>query len=156
MSNRYYLKQSAIKECLLIRKNAIARNTKVGATLYTDDTYVSGWNIENRIHKGYHAEEIAIINARLRGINPKNIEGMVICFDKKDISNHTFCCGFCRQVLWEFTFNSDLIITEVGLDGKIVAEKTLGDLYPNPFPLEEFQLKNEHVGYHDVEEFYKD
>ncbi len=137
------MKEQAIRECLLVRKNAIVRKTMVGATLYTDETYVSGWNIENRIHKGYHAEEVAILNARLRGINPKSIKGIVVSFSQSDISKFTFMCGDCRQRLWEFTFNPDLIVTEVDLDGKIVAEKTLGELYPNPFPLEEFKLERE-------------
>jgi cytidine deaminase len=142
---RYYLKQQAIKECLESRKKAVARKTLVGACLYTSDKVISGWNLENRIHKGYHAEEVAILNARIQEIEPKEIEGIVVSFSRTDISKHTFMCGDCRQRLWEFTFNSDLLVTEVDLDGKIIAEKTLGELYPNPFPLEEFKLKQEDV-----------
>lgn len=141
MSDMYYLKQQAIDECLKARKKAIARQTLVGATLYTNVDTISGWNIENRIHKGYHAEEVAILNARLQEIKSEEIEGIVVSFSRKDISKHTFMCGCCRQMLWEYTFNPDLLVTEVDLNGRIVEEKTLRELYPNPFPLEEFKLE---------------
>jgi cytidine deaminase len=130
------IKEEAINECLGYRLGAIARNTKVGATLYTDDQYVGGYNIENRCHKGLHAEEVAIMNARMCDIKPSELKGMIISFSSNDITNLTFACGHCRQALWEYTYNPKLLITEVDLEGNIVAEKTLGELYPYPFPRE--------------------
>jgi cytidine deaminase len=134
MIRKEWTKKKAIGDCLKARNNAIARKTKVGATLYTDKNTVSGWNLENRCHKGMHAEEVAIMNARINGMNPSFIKGMIISFSANNIDNLTFACGHCRQALWEFTFNPDLLITEVDLEGNIIAEETLGRLYPLPYP----------------------
>jgi cytidine deaminase len=136
------MKNIAIKSCLDYRQLAIARKTYVGASLYTDSEVYSGYNWENRCQKGYHAEEMAVIQAQLRHANPKAIKGIVVSFSKNDISSLTFACGHCRQVLWEYTFNPDLLVTEVDLEGNIIAEKTLGELYPYPYPLESFALKS--------------
>lgn len=135
------IKEDAIVACLLSKRLAIARKTYVGATLYTEDNFVSGYNIENRCHKGLHAEEVAIMNARFQGINPKDIIGIIITFSKNDITQLTFACGHCRQALWEYTFNPNLLISEVDLDGNIIAEKTLSELYPYPYPLESFSIE---------------
>lgn len=135
------MKTLAIKECLEWREKAVARKTYVGASLYTNRRIISGYNLENRCHKGLHAEEIAVINARLQDINPKDIKGMIISFSSNDITNLTFACGHCRQVLWEYTFNPNLLISEVNLKGEIIAEKTLGELYPFPYPLENMCTK---------------
>jgi len=131
------MKDLAITICLEARESAIARKTKVGACLYSDSGVVGGYNIENRCHKGLHAEEVAIMDARLSGIKPDRIVGMIISFSSNDIDNLTFACGHCRQALWEYTFNPDLIITEIDLKGNVIAERTLGELYPLPYPRKE-------------------
>ncbi len=128
------IKNQAIKEALRVRLTAVVRNTQVGAALYTNSKVYPGCNQENRCHKGYHAEELAVLNAKLNYVHPEDIKGLVVTFSSDDIDSLTFCCGFCRQILWEYTLNPDLLISEVGLDGKIIDEKTLGELYPYPYP----------------------
>jgi len=108
--------------------------TMVGALLYDDDgnTY-EGYNIQNRSHKSYHAEEIAILNAILQGANITKMKGLLVSFSST-IENLTFCCGHCRQILWEYTLNPDLLISEIGLDGTVIETRKLRELYPVPYP----------------------
>jgi cytidine deaminase len=131
------LKHRAIIECLLNREKAILlpnHNTKVGASIYTVTNEVfSGYNIQNRCHKSYHAEEIALLNCILHGVEPGEIMGIVISFNDT-IDRITFMCGHCRQLVWEYTRNPDLLVTEVDLEGNIIKEKTLKELYPDPYP----------------------
>jgi cytidine deaminase len=134
------MKNQAIIVSLSARKLAVARKTFVGAALYSDDFIVMGYNVENRCQKGYHAEEMAILNAQLQNCEPSDFKGIIVTFSSKDISPITFACGHCRQFLWEYTMNSNFLITEVDLDGNIVAEKTLGELYPYPFPRKGHEL----------------
>ena len=128
------MKEKAIKECLKARLKAICRKTYVGAALYSDTEVITGYNIENRCHKGYHAEEMAVLNATLQGINPKALKGIVVSFSDNDITRLTFMCGICRQIVWQYTLNPVLLVTEVDLEGNIISEKTLGELYPYPYP----------------------
>ena len=132
------IKRKAIEKCLKWRERAVCRKTKVGAALYTKDSIIGGYNLENKSHKGYHAEEVAILHARLQNINPDEIQGIVVSFSGKEIINLTFMCGHCRQIVWEFTLNPDLLVTEVDAEsGKIVKEVKLGKLYPYPYPRKE-------------------
>jgi cytidine deaminase len=128
------IKEQAIVDCLQARLKAICRKTMVGAAFYTNKRVYSGWNMENRCHKGYHAEEMAVINAQLAQENPKDLKGIVVSFSDDDITRLTFMCGHCRQVVWEYTLNPDLLVTEVDLQGNIIKELTLGELYPYPYP----------------------
>lgn len=133
-------KEKAILFALEARNNAIlirSSHTKVGACVYTKTgDFYTGFNIQNYCHKSYHAEEIAMINYllshRTASIDP--IEGIVISFSDSDIRRLTFACGHCRQILWEFTRNPDLLVTEIDLEGKIVKEVKLSELYPYPYP----------------------
>lgn len=149
-------KTSAIIIALNERKNAIlipSSHTKVGACLYSEEiiyygldgkAFWSGYNIQNHSHKSYHAEEMAVLNYMVWYQNNKDyidddnkkikLKGIVVTFDHEQIKDYTFCCGHCRQVLWEYLRNPDLLVTEVDLEGNIIAEKTLGELYPNPYP----------------------
>ena len=69
--------------------------------------------------------------------NPENIEGIVVSFSAGDITKLTFMCGHCRQIIYEFTKNPELLVTEIDLEGNITSEKTLGFLYPYPYPRSE-------------------
>lgn len=128
-------KDVAIKKCLEARKQAVARKTFVGACIYSDNKYIIGFNLENCCHKGYHAEEVAVINCILQNINPKEMKGIIVSFTS-DAKELTFACGHCRQILWEYFFNPSFLLTEVNIHtGEIVSEKTLGEMYPLPYPL---------------------
>ena len=132
------LKKLAIGNALWYRKNAILlpnHNTMVGASIYTKQGFCyGGFNVQNKSHKSYHAEELAILHCQLYQVDSASVLGIVISFSDKDITRLTFACGHCRQMLWEFTHNPDLLLTEVDLDGNIIEEKTLGELYPLPYP----------------------
>jgi cytidine deaminase len=126
-----------IYKCLQAREKAILTKTsptKVGALLYDSygNTY-EGFNIQNRCHKSYHAEEIAILNSILSCCDKSKLSGMIVSFNDT-IERVTFCCGHCRQLIWEYTMNPDFIITEVDLKGNIVDKRTIKELYPNPYP----------------------
>ena len=128
-----------IDECLTVRLKSKPylikdSSTMVGATLYDKhgNTY-SGFNIQNRSHKSYHAEEMAVLNAILQGANMKDMVGMLVSFSST-IEKLTFCCGHCRQIMWEYILNPDLLVSEIGLDGTIIETRKLSDLYPCPYP----------------------
>ena len=126
------------KECIKAREKAIlipSSSTRVGAVLFdSDGNKYLGYNIQNRVHKSYHAEEIAVLNALLQGADMKKMVGMAVSFSKT-IKDLTFCCGCCRQVMWEYIQNPDLIIYEISIeDGSIVDSKMLSELYPFPYP----------------------
>jgi cytidine deaminase len=144
------VKQEAIKKCLEAREKAIlipTSTTKVGACLYNEHDYGGenfrsfweGYNIQNRSHKSYHAEEMAVLSyitsvPQVCVFNPfARPQGLIVSFSAT-IEKITFCCGHCRQTLWEYLRNPDLLVTEVDLEGNIVAEKTLKELYPDPYP----------------------
>lgn len=145
------VKQVAIKRCLEAREKAIlipTSTTKVGACLYSEydflgekhGRYWEGYNIQNRSHKSYHAEEMAVLTFLIDNNMEKSYKetpfkptGIIVSFTA-NIASITFCCGHCRQTLWEYLKNPDLLITEVDIEGNIVAEKTLKELYPDPYP----------------------
>lgn len=129
--------QELIQKCLEARKKAVlipTSKTKVGALLYDIDGNIwEGWNIQNRCHKSYHAEEMAILNALLQKANMNHMQGMIVSFSST-IKKLTFCCGICRQLIWEYIQNPNFLVTEVDLEGHILESKTINELYPNPYP----------------------
>lgn len=131
-------KRIAIERCLEARKKAILlkySRTKVGACIYTrDGHFYEGFNIQNRSHKSYHAEEIAVLNCIINDVPSNIVEGIIISFSKNDISRLTFMCGHCRQIVWEYTKNPNLLVIEVDLEGNIIKEMKLGELYNYPYP----------------------
>lgn len=134
MSNLDVMKKLAIEKCLEVRKNAVVRKTQVGAALYGEDIVIARCNYENRCHKGYHAEESAVLQAQFERIEPKAFKGIVISFGDS-IEKLTFMCGHCRQIVWEYTLNPDLLVSEVDVNtGEVLKEMTLGELYPYPYP----------------------
>jgi len=119
---------------------SLTYNSRVGACIYTSYGCYRGFNIETVVHKSYHAEEIALINAMLCKTNPKDIIGIVICYEfNNGVSNSIYPpCAVCRQYLWEFG-NPDMIVTTVNKDGEIICEEKLKDLYPMPYPREKIK-----------------
>ena len=130
--------QRAIVRCLQAREQAIlikTSSTKVGACIYDIfGNMYEGFNIQNRCHKSYHAEEIAALSYLIHKMDPKNALGIVISFSANNIKRLTFACGHCRQIMWETFRNPDFLVTEVDLDGKIIKTLTLEELYPHPYP----------------------
>ena len=132
-ANNGETKQKAIKCALEMVDKAITFRGRVGACLYTKTGKLfPGFNIETHIHKGYHAEEVAIINGLLAGTKPEEFEGIVI-FCKLEGSGVFPACASCRQFLWEFT-NPQLLVTVIDSTGIILYESDLATLYPKPYP----------------------
>ena len=129
MTNPDTVKKWAIHLALEEREKAILlpkHTTKVGAAVYTtDDTVYGGFNMQNRSHKSYHAEETCLICCMLSSVKPETLIGMVITYSDNNLNNLTFTCGHCRQMLWEYTHNPKLLITKVDLNGNILAEKNI-------------------------------
>lgn len=139
--------KGAIDHAIKAREKAVllpGHTTKVGAAIFTSDgEYFDGWNIQNKCHKSWHAEEIAVLNHMISGKDASKILGIVVTFSKNHIKRLTFCCGFCRQYLWEYTMNPMLEVYEVTLEGDPLAMMRLGDLYPMPYPAEELRMNSD-------------
>ncbi len=139
MTHLELTKHIAIKKAIEAMGKAITFKSSVGACIYTDYDYYIGFNFENKIHKGYHAEEIAIINSKLNNVQNNQYKGIVIVYhfpDHLEIDGEDKvypACASCRQFLWEYT-NPNILITVVDINGNIKYENTLEKLYPFPYP----------------------
>jgi cytidine deaminase len=111
------------------RENAVApfSNFKVGAGLETaDGAIVTGCNVENATYGlTICAERVAVFKALSEG-HRKFLRVVVVA----DTDRLTPPCGACRQILWEFGGNLEVIL--VNLAG---AEEhhQLKNLLPLPF-----------------------
>jgi len=126
--------RKAINLSIEAMKRAKTFKSRVGACLYTKNGYYVGFNVETRIHKGYHAEEMALINAMLHDVKPKDFLGIVIVYVFKGYETGIYpMCASCRQFIWEFT-NPNIMVTVVNPNGKILFQDILKNLYPMPYP----------------------
>jgi cytidine deaminase len=111
------------------RENAVARfsNFKVGAALETPDgTVITGCNVENATYGlTICAERVAMFKALSEG--HRVFSRVAIVADTED---PTPPCGACRQILWEFGGDLDVILANL-TDEKGVHH--LKDLLPLPF-----------------------
>ena len=111
------------------RERALARfsNFKVGAALETaDGTLVTGCNIENATYGlTMCAERVAMFKALSDGHGRFTRIAIVA-----DTDAPTPPCGACRQILWEF--GGDLEIILGNLQGETARFK-LSTLLPHPF-----------------------
>jgi cytidine deaminase len=111
------------------RENAVARfsNFKVGAALETGDgTVITGCNVENATYGlTICAERVAMFKALSEG--HRVFSRVAIVADTED---PTPPCGACRQILWEFGGDLEVILAN------LIQEKgvhRLKDLLPLPF-----------------------
>ena len=100
---------------------------KVGAALETaDGTIMTGCNIENSTYGlTVCAERVAMFKALSEG--HKKFRRIAVAFDTHA---PTPPCGACRQILWEFAGDIEVILST--LKGKSVRHR-LGELLPMPF-----------------------
>lgn len=116
------------------REKALTFKTKVGAAIQTKDGKIyAGFNIENRIHKGHHAEEVALIRALFEGYKGSDFEAMAIVYETSSEENPYPACASCRQYMWENT-SPDLIVIAAQPDGTVLYKGRLKKLYPYPYP----------------------
>jgi cytidine deaminase len=109
------------------RAHAPFSRFKVGAALETvDGTIVTGCNIENATYGlTMCAERVAIFKAVSEGHHEFRRVAVVA-----DTDEPTPPCGPCRQLLWEFCGNLEVILADLGGDK---ARFALADLLPFPF-----------------------
>ena len=112
-----------------VRENAVApfSNFKVGAALETaDGAIITGCNIENATYGlTICAERVAVFKALSEGFRAFRRVAVVA-----DTDQLTPPCGACRQILWEF--GGDLEVVLANLKGRI-AQHQLASLLPHPF-----------------------
>jgi cytidine deaminase len=109
------------------RARASYSNFKVGAALETTDgRIVTGCNIENATYGlTMCAERLAVFKAVSEG--HRSFKRMAIA---ADTDRPTTPCGACRQVLWEFAGNIEVILVDLH---EIRGRHQLKDLLPHPF-----------------------
>ncbi len=111
------------------RKNAVSGRSgfAVGAAIETEEgTVYGGCNVENATYGlTVCAERVAIWKALSEGV--RGFRGVAVV---TDAAEPTPPCGACRQILWEFA--GDIDVVSATLKGK---KKTfrLRELFPEPF-----------------------
>lgn len=109
------------------RAHAPFSGFKVGAALETiDGTIVTGCNIENATYGlTICAERVAMFKALADGHR-----GFARIAIVADTAAPTPPCGACRQILWEFGGNLEIILANLTREA---ARHALADLLPAPF-----------------------
>ncbi|MGE3841197.1 MAG: cytidine deaminase [Vicinamibacterales bacterium] len=100
---------------------------KVGAALQTDTgVIITGCNVENATYGlTMCAERVAIFKAISEGHRRFTRVAVVA-----DTERPTPPCGSCRQLLWEFGGNLDVVLANLQ---RIEARHVLADIFPFPF-----------------------
>ena len=100
---------------------------KVGAALETaQGKIITGCNVENATYGlTLCAERVAVFKAISEGV--RKFRRVAVA---ADTDNLTPPCGACRQILWEFCGDVELVL--VNLHGKTETCQ-LKDLFPKPF-----------------------
>lgn len=118
-----------IEAALKAREKAYApfSNFKVGAAIEDASGHVHmGCNVENSTYGlSMCAERVAVFNAVSAGA--RQFVRVVVAADTEVL---TPPCGACRQILWEFCGDVDVVLTN--LSGKRETFR-LKDLFPRPF-----------------------
>ncbi len=118
-----------IDEAQAARVKAFApfSNFKVGAALLSkDNTIFTGCNIENASYGlTMCAERVAIFKAISEG--ERKFQTIVVVADTDDL---TPPCGACRQIIWEFCGDVEIVLTN--LNGKIETMR-MSELFPKAF-----------------------
>lgn len=94
---------------------------KVGCAVLCDNGEIYlGTNIENASYGlTICAERVAVFNAVSNGV--RKIKAVAVYTDKKDITP----CGACRQVIFEFSKNADIIYNSKNNKMKVTNIKSL-------------------------------
>ncbi len=120
---------SLVEAARRARENAVApfSGFKVGAALETaDGTVITGCNIENATYGlTVCAERVAMFTALSAG--HRSFRRVAIAADGV---TPTTPCGACRQILWEFGGNLDVVVANLT---DILHTYRLADLLPLPF-----------------------
>ncbi len=133
-----------IMKAIEAQKNSYSPYTKypVGACLETDDgTLIRGCNIEDAtIRCGACAERCAIFTAISNGYR----KFKKIAIVGGDLSEYTFPCGTCRQMLHEFAPNIEIVLAKYSKDNRLfVRSYKLPELFPRAFGPEDLDTEEE-------------
>lgn len=112
-------------------KWAVAPSSKfrVGAALIThDETLYTGCNIESPVYLGMCAERVALFKALSEGARDFAILAIV-----SEEGIPCLPCGTCRQLLWEFAPNLQIVVFQ---KPRVPQTYNLIDLLPRPFQRE--------------------
>ncbi len=109
------------------RAKAVFSNFKVGAALETvDGRIITGCNIENSTYGlTMCAERVAVFKAVSEG--HQSFRRIAVVADTAD---PTTPCGACRQILWEFAGDIEVMLANLT---EIKTRHQLRDLLPHPF-----------------------
>src|SRR5678816_4229164 len=122
------MSDSLIAAALAVRQNAFAPFSKflVGAALEDSNGRIhTGCNVENATYGlTLCAERVAVFKAISEGV--RKFRRMAVA---ADTGNLTPPCGACRQILWEFCGDVELVL--VNPRGKTETFR-LKDLFPRP------------------------
>ena len=120
-----------LQAALAARENAWApySNFKVGAALeHKSGRTFTGCNVENATYGlTICAERVAVFKAISEGARPREFTRLAVAAGTQVL---TPPCGACRQILWEFCGNIEIIL--INLDGKAQSCQ-LQSLFPRPF-----------------------
>jgi len=120
---------SLVEAARRARENAVARfsNFKVGAALETTDgVVITGCNVENATYGlTICAERVAMFKALSEG--HRTFSRIAIVADTDD---PTPPCGACRQILWEFAGDLEIVLANLTQEKGV---HRLKDLLPLPF-----------------------
>jgi cytidine deaminase len=108
-------------------------NFRVGAALVTDDGFFfTGCNIENASYGATNcAERTAIFKAVSEG--KRKIKAIAIVGgDKEEITDYTYPCGVCRQVMEEFKGEKGLTVI-CGISETVYKAFSIEQLLPDSF-----------------------
>src|ERR1035441_2972381 len=123
------MSDSLIDAALAARAHAFAPYSKfpVGAAIEDSDGRIhTGCNVENATYGlTLCAERVAVFKAISEGV--RHFRRVAVA---ADTGNLTWRCGACRQILWEFCGDVELVL--VNLSGKTETYQ-LKDLFPKPF-----------------------
>jgi len=129
MSTNTTTEEQLIAAAKLVRENAHATfsNFKVGsAVLAADGSIYTGCNVENATYGlTVCAERVAIFKAISEGAR-KFIRIAVIA----DTDDLTPPCGACRQIIWEFCGDVEVVMSNLQGKTEILRMK---DLFPRAF-----------------------
>ena|SRR5579864_7697847 len=118
-----------VEAALAAREHAHApfSKFKVGAALEDEDGRIfTGCNVENATYGlTICAERVAVFKAISEGV--RKFKRIAVAADTDVL---TPPCGACRQILWEFCGDIEIVLGN--LDGKSETIK-LKDLFPRPF-----------------------
>jgi cytidine deaminase len=109
------------------RAHAPLSNFRVGAAIEDQDGRIyTGCNVENSSYGlTMCAERVAVFKAISEGAS-KLIRVAVVA----DTGTLTPPCGACRQILWEFCGDAELILANLG-EG--IEKLSIRDIFPRPF-----------------------